>query len=343
LEERRSVCARCGDPLDDDADRCETCGTQVGALGTLTGGGAQTAFLDTIQLAPAPGEAEDDRIVRPSLAILFRMAVGPGADYYAPRFLEYERTGRSFPDWNWASFVAPGIWALYRRLWIPGLAFALWPLVAVAAFEAVEPYLGNSSVVWIACAALLVWFLPAVVAGLIANPLVFREARQHVGDAEAKTARTEEAAQELSERKAVAPAIAAFLGGGAMLLAVYTAAPGLEIAYADHLVRARVAEGLAAIRPLQRQVEEGWLSSRSLPDIPNYAVVAAQRGAEFLETVNLNPASGRVRLALGPLIPELWGRAILLAPALDRRQRVRWICVPVDIPARYLPQECRTG
>jgi hypothetical protein len=53
--------------------------------------------------------------------------------------------------------------------------------------------------------------------------------------------------------------------------------------------------------------------------------------------------NGRVRVALGPLIPELTGRSILLAPARDRDERIRWICVPVDIPTRYLPHECRAG
>ena len=84
-------------------DCCETCGTPLveDAADPLMA----TAFLDTVQLEPLPGEIEleDERIVRPSLAILFRMAVGPAADYYAPRFLEYERVGRSFPSWNWAA------------------------------------------------------------------------------------------------------------------------------------------------------------------------------------------------------------------------------------------------
>jgi len=54
-------------------------------------------------------------------------------------------------------------------------------------------------------------------------------------------------------------------------------------------------------------------------------------------------ASGRVRLALDSSIPEVSGRTILLAPAIDRRSHVRWICIPVDIPERYLPQECKQG
>jgi hypothetical protein len=76
---------------------------------------------------------------------------------------------------------------------------------------------------------------------------------------------------------------------------------------------------------------------------PNYEIVERQLGSDFLAAVNVSLESGRVRLALGPLIPELSGRSILLAPALDRDERVRWICVPVDIPARYLPHECRQG
>ena len=61
-------------------------------------GATTAAFLDTVHLCPVDGETDDERIVRPCLAILFRLAVGPAADYYAPRFLEYERIGRSFPS-----------------------------------------------------------------------------------------------------------------------------------------------------------------------------------------------------------------------------------------------------
>ena len=118
-------------------DRCETCGTP------LTRDGAEqamaTAFLDTVQLGPLPGENEDERIVRPSLAILFRMAVGPAADYYAPRFLEYERVRRSFPSWNWAAPWFPTVWAFYHKLWVAGLAFALWPVAAVEIFGLADP------------------------------------------------------------------------------------------------------------------------------------------------------------------------------------------------------------
>jgi hypothetical protein len=301
-----------------------------------------TPFLDSIQWPRDADEPEDERIVRPSLAILFRMAVGPGADYYAPRCLEYERTGRSFPSWNWAPLLAPGVWAIYRRLWLPGMAFIVWPLLALAVFRFVEPDLGDSGALSLAVAMFLLWLVPGVAGALTANTLVYRRARQLVVGAEARTYRPDQAAKWLSRRTVIAPMRAAVAGGATMLLALYVVIPSLQSAYTDQVVRSRIAESLAAIEPLQRRLE-AWFVSRSPSRAPEFDVAAALPGSLLLEAVHVSLTSGRVRLALGPLIPELSGRSILLAPAMDRRQQVRWICIPVDIPAKYLPQECRQG
>ena len=68
------------------------------------------------------------------------------------------------------------------------------------------------------------------------------------------------------------------------------------------------------------------------------AATPAVRGA--VEDVNVSPSNGRLRMAFGPRLPELDGKAILLAPTQDVSGRVRWLCVPVDIAPRLLPREC---
>jgi len=272
------------------------------------------------------------------------MAIGPGADHYAPRFLEFERIGHGLPGWNWASLWAPSVWAFYRKLWIAGIAFAAWPLIAVAVFRLVEPHLGDSWMLWLACAAFVIWVLPGVVGSVLADTLLYRSTRRLVRNAEARTSRPEHAARILATQRPIAPASAALLGGAGILLALLATAPTLHSAYADRVVRARVAEVLAAIGPLQQQVADWWGLSTSAPVPPvppERADAEAQGRGEYLEAVDVSPANGRVRLTLGPHIPELSGRTILLAPVLDPRQQLRWICVPVGIPARYLPQECR--
>jgi hypothetical protein len=308
--------------------------------GPLTEGKTATAFLDSIHLPPSADEPEEERIVRPSLALLFRMAVGPGADYYAPRFLEYERVGQSFPSWNWAALCVPAVWAIYRRLWLPAIGFAVWPFLALALYGAVEPDVGGSGAVSLAVAAFLVWLGPGLVAAAVANTLVYRQARRLVGTAEARTRRPDKAAQWLSQRTVIAPIPAALAGAATILLVLQVVIPSLQATYADQVVRSRIAESLAAIQPLQRQLEE-WFASRSPFDAPDFALAQVRPGAELVDPVNVSLTTGRVRLALDALTPELSGRSILLAPALDRRQQVRWICVPVDVPARYLPRECR--
>ena len=301
-----------------------------------------TEFIDSVHLPLPPGEDEDERIVRPSLAILYRMAVGPDADYYGPRFLEYERTGRSFPSWNWAAFMAPGVWAIYRRLWSAGIAFTVWPFVALAFCWFALPSFSETSVIGLAAvAALVVWFSPGLVGALIANTLLHRKSRQLIRQAEALTSQTDKAARWLARRRVIAPfqAAAATL---TMLAALGVVVPNFKAAYSDQLVKARIAASIAAIRPLQAQLEE-WFKSSSPDDAPAIALAETPIDTPFLERVNVSLANGRVRLALDSSIPELSGRSILLAPAIDRWMQVRWICIPVDIPERYLPRECKQG
>lgn len=300
-----------------------------------------TDFLDSVHLPRAEGEPEHEAIVRPSLAILFRMAVGPGADYYAPRFLEYERTGRSFPSWNWAPLVAPGVWAFYRRLWWAGTAFSAWPFFALAALWAALPRLDLSGEVALAVAMLLIWVAPGIVAALAANTVLYRKARRLVRHAEARTTKTDKAARWLSRCTVIAPMPAA-AAAAALFVVTGLALPALDSAHSDQLVRARIAESLVALQPLQRQLEE-WFISRLPSDAPPIAIAGARSAGDSPEAVSVNLANGRVRLALDSVGPELSGRSILLAPTIDRRRQVRWICIPVDVPAKYLPPECRQG
>ena len=176
----------------------------------------------------------------------------------------------------------------------------------------------------------------------MANTLVYHRARQRVRDAESRTSEPDQAARWLSRRPVIAPMPAAVTGAATILLALYVVIPGLQSARAEQVVRSHITEGLAAMQPLQRQLE-AWFASPLPSTAPDFELPQAGPGAAFLEVVDVDLTNGRVRLSLRPSIPELSGRSILLAPALDHRHQVRWVCIAVDIPARYLPPECRQG
>lgn len=340
MSEASQACRRCGEIARVGATNCGRCGTRVAAGVPASDDARASIFLDTIQL---PGECAADArptCVRPALAVLYRVAVGPSADYYAPRFLGYEKAGHAAPGWNWPSFWLPSVWAFYRKLWFAGLAFALLPVAGAFAFGALATRIDHASVPWLVGAVLAIWFLPGIIPALVANSLLYRHVRRMVARAEASTGSAAQVVTLISRRSPTSLTAGLLLGGGALVLAGNFVAPSVRGAWLEHEVRTKVTAALASVQPLQQQVEESWIRIRAIPlklDVDTLRVKAA---TAFFDEVSFRPANGRLRLGLGESIPELFGRSILLAPAVDPLQHIHWMCIPVDIPAKYLPKEC---
>ncbi len=316
---------------------CGRCGTRVTAV---KGEVPASIFLDTIHLpGMSPEEARQTR-VRPVLAVLYRVAVGPAADYYAPRFLRYEQTGRGRPGWHWPSFLFPSAWAFYRKLWVAGFAFALLPLAGAFAFVMLAQRIDNASVPWLLAAAVAIWLLPGVLPALFANSLLYRRVRRIVRHAEACTASPSQVASLLAKHRPTSLVAALLMGGGALLMTGGLILPGMRGAWIEHEVRTQVAAALKSVRPLQQQIEDGWDRFRAVPGKLDVDALRVQAAAALLAEVSFRPANGRLRLGLGVSIPALAGRSILLAPSVDPMQRVQWTCIPIDIPVKFLPKEC---
>ena len=248
--------------------------------------------------------------------------------------------GRGAPGWHWPSFLLPSVWAFYRKLWLAGLAFALLPIAGAFAFGALATRIDNASVPWLLGAVVAIWFLPGIIPALVANSLLYHRVRRMVARAESSTGSASQVASLLARRNPTSLAAGLLLGGGAIVVAANVVAPSVRVAWFEHEVRAQVAAALASVRPLQRQVEESWNRVRAVPLKLDVDTLRVQAATAFFDEVSFRPANGRLRLGLGQSIPELVGRSILLAPAVDPAQRIHWMCIPVDIPAKYLPKEC---
>jgi hypothetical protein len=255
--------------------------------------------------------------------------------------LGYERAGRGAPGWHWPSFLIPSVWAFYRKLWLAGLAFALLPVAGAFAFAALANHIDNASVPWLPGAVLAIWFLPGVIPAMVANSLLYRQVRNIVARAEASTASASQVASLLARRSPTSLVAGLLLGGATLALAASVVLPSLRGAWFEHEVRAKVAAALASVQPLQQQVEDSWNRVRAVPLMLDVDALRVRAATAFFDEVSFRPANGRLRLGLGRSIPELFGRSILLAPAVDASQQIHWTCIPVDIPAKYLPKECR--
>ncbi len=303
---------------------------------------APLALGDTIRMPWNTGSGTEETVVRPALAILFRLALGPAADDYGPRFLRYERRGGARLGWHWPALLFGSVWAFYRKLWLTGIFFACLPLIGVALFASVARVVGDSTLHWTVMAIAAIWLVPAIIAALLANRQLYRHVKRRVEWAEARCQRVDEAASSISAHHPTSLAAALVFGGAALASGAMAVAPRVSTLYHEQIVRVSIAGTLAAIRPLQAAIEDAWRSGVSLSRPLGYAAKAAAAGTPP-GGLTVSPVNGRVRLELGPQSPELRGKAILLAPAVDPQQQVRWICVPVDVPRKYLPDDCSRG
>jgi len=117
--------------------------------------------------------------------------------------------------------------------------------------------------------------------------------------------------------------------------------PPLQKTHQERAVRTQVTQALSALREIENEIEATWTVSRLLPRQTDHAGMRMHPQAALVDTVHADPASGRLRVQLSAEVPALAGKTLLVAPTRDAQNRWQWMCVPVDIPERYLPRECR--
>lgn len=301
-----------------------------------------SAAGDTVRMPWTAEGGITDTVVRPALAVLFRMAVGTGADFYVPHLLRRESHSRAAPGWVWPAFFCPAGWAFYRKLWWSGTAFALLPVVGLAAFLAAGEFLGDSEVVWWAALLSAVAIVPGIAAALLAIPLLHRQVRRRVRQAEAMGERADRVATLLAGRQPTSLLHGVLLGFAALAMWLAVALPVLQGQRDDRAVRARVVTSLAVVAPLRQAIADSRAQSVPVSRLLTQATLAPDAlGAAGLEVVVVDPANGRLRLTFAAAVAALAGKSLVLAPVIDPDQRLRWLCVPIDIPARLLPPECR--
>ena len=337
LSEAGRPCRRCGCPRAHGEPMCGRCGTRSSPR--IADDAPASIFLDTIHLPgvrrrkrskPASGRHSPCcsawRWVRQP-TITRRASCGSNRLDAANQ----DGTGRR------SCFPASG--RSTASCGSRGSLFALLPLAGAFAFgvlahvSTTHPCLGCS-------VRLAIWLLPGIIPALSANSLLYRRVRRTVAQRGGQHGQRVAGGEPACAPQADFASGGCLLGGGAIALAADIAAPSVRMAWFEHEVRMQVAAALASVRPLQQQIEDSWDRFRAVPRKLDVESLRVQAAAALLDEVSFRPANGRLRLGLGPSIPELFGRSILLAPAVDASQRIRWTCIPVDIPAQYLPKDC---
>jgi hypothetical protein len=297
---------------------------------------------DTVRMPWSPEGELPDTVVPPVLAVLYRMAVGPRADFYVPRFLRREGKPFAAPGWVWPALFFPTGWAFYRKLWLVGAAFTALHLAGLWVFVAVEQVIADRNLAWWMALVAAAYVVPGLIAALFALPLLHRKVQRSVRAAEAIGDRPDRVAAMLAEQNPTSVMNACLLGFASVALWLAVALPQLESRHEERVVRGRVAASIAAVAPLQQAVDDSRRREATFPPWADIVELTPRPpGAAWLQDATIGPANGRVRLTFGPATAALAGKSLLLAPMVDSQQRLQWLCVPVDIAPRLLPPECR--
>ena len=106
----------------------------------------------------------------------------------------------------------------------------------------------------------------------------------------------------------------------------------------DQAVRARVEEAAATGRQAAQAVGNYMRKHGRAPAQIEQAYIrpAALRDIKLM---SVNGQTGQVRVALA--FPPVEGKSLLFVPTRKPDRSIVWQCISEDIPAKYLPEECR--
>ena len=286
----------------------------------------------------------EDIVVRPVLGILFNLALGAMAGAWVPRFLRYERAGHAAVRWHWPAFVFPAVWACYRRLWVHGRDHGGAPVRSGGALARIDPALHDSPAAWVLLAVAVIWGVPGMLAALAADSLLYRRVKHEVREAEASSERTDVVAVAAAD----APPHGTHQRAAARQRHPRLAGTGYRAGALRPSRTARRARerGRRARRGARRCSGRSRRSGRAAVRFrgdritPQSRRTAARRSSK---AVDLSPQTGACASRWGRRAARWRARRCCSRRRSTRERRIHWYCVAVDVPAQYLPQDCRAG
>jgi len=125
----------------------------------------------------ASGGEPDPELVRiDARSADYDAVIGPRAEYYRPRFEEYDANGMRL-SWNWPAFFITTIWFVYRGMWRIGAINLVYPFIVWfgTLFLARQGWLGPAAA---GGAVFILLPLPWILLPAFANALYWRRVRR---------------------------------------------------------------------------------------------------------------------------------------------------------------------
>jgi len=333
-------CTQCGTEIPSGAKFCGKCGygafsEQRAQLGTL-----RTEYPTTHRYVEKPGAAASQSTnndASDGQEEFYRAVIGEKSqDFYLRHFQRFDNFGKARISWHWPAFFITFYWFLYRKMWGSAVLYFFLPYIVMIPLAIIGAMAGKSADIAIGVGYLVYLVCIFSLLPMYANALYYKHCRNKIAAAKASSNERQRQLGELSARGGTSNVALLLLIFIPFVVAIL-AAIALP-AYQDYTVRARLAEALSIGSGAAESVANYYYQNQQIPaKLEDAGFVGSP--SKSIQGIDINSKNGVVvvTMATTPIV----GKSLLLVPSVGADNRIAWKCMSQDIPAKYLPLQCR--
>ena len=299
----------------------------------------------------------------------YEMAIGPNAEYFLPKFEEYDKCASKL-GWNWPAFFVTTPWFCYRKMWGWGMGNLAWfwgmlTIVAPVAIGIAAAAAGKENaagaMITVSIVIGLLMMAPWFILPMFANALYWRHINKAIRNVPASFAQQPDKRSARITRNGGTGAgamIGVLVGGVFVFLFFGGILAAIAIpAYQDYTIRAQAMEGLNLASGPKAAIAEYYAQHEEWPVDADAAGLGSINGV-YVDSVTV--ANGSIVITYGGRSnTNLDAKRLILSPGLTEQDDIVWTCGDHPVPPavvtmgpgpngtnlapKYLPTSCRPG
>ena len=297
----------------------------------------------------------------------YELAIGQNADYYVPKFEEFDKGGSKL-GWHWPAFFVTSPWFLYRRMWgwgmgnlayFWGILTFIGPIALGIAAAAAGKGSEISAMVTVGVVIGLLLLIPALLLPMFANALYWSHLNKMMDRLPASIAHQADKRAVRIKRgggTGVGAMMGVLVGGAFLFIVVIGMLAAISIpAYQDYTIRGQVMEGFQLAAAPKAGVAEYYAQTKTWPEDSTAAGLGDSPSGLYVESVHVEKGSVVVVYG-GRANKNIAGKSLIFRPGAAENGEVSWMCGDVepgdvqeyaegpygtDLPKKYLPSNCR--
>jgi type IV pilus assembly protein PilA len=298
----------------------------------------------------------------------YELAIGQNAEYFLPKFEEFDKGGSKL-GWNWPAFFVTTPWFLYRKMWgwgmgnlayFWGILTFIGPMALGIAAGAAAKGSEVSAMVTVGIVIGVLLLIPAFLLPMFANALYWGHLNKMMEKIPSSIAQQPDKRATRIERNGgtgMGAMVGVLVGGVFIFVAIIGVLAAIAIpAYQDYTIRSQIAEGLNLAAGPKAAVAEYYAQNKAWPENNEAAGMTGSPSGKYVESVNVEKGSIVIFYG-GTANPKIVGKTLILRPGVTENEDVVWECANVesdgvqeygegphgtDLPMKYLPANCRT-